>query len=176
MVNMDRECILVSERINEVTMMCPREHPIYEQVSSFGIALYVLGLLKGTDVMSFDDVDSTEAGNILKEYFLPIKEADLPLEYQITESKERYLLVIGNPQFPIHFAVLAGVNSERYFFSKLKYFGSGFDSLEELMSDFQGEDGGSYKDIHFYKMVMPRLKSNSSQPKIYIFKNDGSVV
>ena len=173
---MDREGLLVSERIDEVTMMCPREHPIYEQVSSFGIALYVLGFFKAADVMSFDDVDSTEAANILKEHFIPIKEGDLPSKYQITESKEKYLLVIGDPLFPIHFAVLAGANSERSFFSKLRYFGSGFDSLEELMSDFLGEEGVSYKDIHFYKMNTPGLKSTSSQPKIYIFKNDGSVV
>lgn len=173
---MDSEDLLVSERIKEVSMICPRENPIYEQVSSFGIALYVLGFFKAPDVMSFDDIDSTEAANILKEQFIPIKESDLPSGYQLTESKEKYLLVIGDPLFPIHFAVLAGVNGERSFFSKLRFFGSGFDSLEELMNDFLGEDGVSYKDIHFYKMNELGMKPHLSPPKIYIFKNDGSVV
>ena len=173
---MEREGILVSERIKEVSMICARENPIYEQVNSFSIALYVLGCFKVNDVMSVDDIDSVEAGNILKEHFTPIREVDLPSEYKIIESNERYLLVIGDPLFPIHFAVLTDINGKKSFFSKLRYFGSGFDSLEELISDFIGEDGVSYKDIHFYKRNMPKGKSSVTNPKIYIFKNDGSVI
>jgi hypothetical protein len=176
MVNMDHECLLVSERLDEVTMMCPRENPIYEHVSSFGIALYVLGFFNVADVMSFDDVDASEAANILKEHFIPIREADLPSKYHITESRERYLLVLGDKLLPIHFAVLVSAKSDRIFFSKLKYFGSGFDRLEELLNEFQEEGGITYKDIHFYKMIGPGLKTNLTQPKIYIIKRDGSVV
>jgi hypothetical protein len=173
---MDREGLIISERIKEVSMICARENPIYEQISSFGIALYVLGCFNVSDVMSFDDIDSVEAGNILKEYFNPIRDADLPSKYQITESKEKYLLVIGDPLFPIHFAVLTDVNSKRIFFSKLRHFGSGFDSLEELMNDFIGEDGIGYKDIHFYQRNIQERKPSSAEHKIYIFRNDGSVI
>ena len=175
-MSMDREGMLISERINEVSLICAREHPIYEQVSSYGIALYVLGCFNVPDVMSFEDIDSVEAGNILKDHFIPIMENDLPAKYQIVESKEKYLLVIGDPLFPIHFAVLTDINSKRLFFSKLRYFGSGFDSLDELMNEFIGEDGVDYKDIHFYKRKISSRTSSPCQPKIYIFKNDGSVV
>mgnify|MGYP001237772011 CR=1 FL=1 len=173
---MNREGILVSERIKEVLMICARENPIYEQVSSFGIALYVLGCFNVPDVMSIDDIDSVEAGNILKEHFTPIRELDLPSRYQITESEERYLLVIGDPVFPIHFAVLTEANGRMSFFSKLRYFGSGYDTLEELMNEFIGEDGVSNNDVHFYKRKKSNDGSSSAEPKIYIFKNDGSVI
>ena len=173
---MDREGILISERINEVSMICARENPIYEQVSSFSIALYVLGCFKVSDVMSVDDVDSVEAGQLLQEHFTPVLEGDLPDEYQITESKERFLLVIGDPLFPVHFAVLTGLNGNKSFFSKLRYFGSGYDSLEELMNEFTGEDGIGYKDVHFYKRNTAKGRPCPTQPRIYIFKNDGSVV
>jgi len=173
---MDRDGILVSERIKEVSMICSRENPIYEQVSSFSIALYVLGCFKVPDVMSVDDVDSVEAGNLLKEHFTPLMEAELPDKYQITESKDRYLLVIGDPLFPVHFAVLTGVNGNKSFFSKLRYFGSGYDSLEELINEFIGEDGIGYKDVHFYKRNKDKGRPSSTEPRIYIFKNDGSVI
>lgn len=174
---MDREGILVSERIKEVSMICARENPIYEQVSSYGIALYVLGCFKAPDVMSIDDIDSVEAGNLLKEHFSPVGETDLPSKYKITESDERYLMVIGDPLFPIHFAVLTDANGTRSYFSKLRYFGSGYDTLEELINEFSGEDGITYKDIHFYKRTGSDVKRHSTkEPRIYIFKNDGSVV
>jgi len=173
---MDREGLLISERIKEVSMICARENPIYEQVSSYGIALYVLGCFKVPDVMSIDDIDSVEAGNILKEHFTPIRESDLPSEYKITESNERYLLVIGDPLFPIHFAVLTNANVTRTYFSKLRYFGSGYDTLEELINEFSGEDGISDKDIHFFKRRKSDVKKPAKEPRIYICKNDGSIV
>jgi hypothetical protein len=173
---MEREGILISERIKEVSVICARENPIYEQVSSFGIALYVLGCFNAPDIMSIDDIDSVEAGNILNEHFIPIMEMNLPSKYHITESRDRYLLVIGDPNFPKHFAVLTDVNGKKSFFSKLRYFGSGFDSLEELMDEFIGEDGVSYKDIHFFKRNFSKDKQPMTQAKIYIFRNDGSVV
>jgi hypothetical protein len=175
-MNMDRESILISERIKEVSTICARENPIYEQVSNFSVALYVLGCFKVSDVMSVDDIDSVEAGNLLREHFDPVMEADLPEKYQITESKDRFLLVIGDPVFPIHFAVLTTANGNKSFFSKLRYFGSGYDSLEELMNEFIGEDGIGYKDVHFYKRTTHKVKSSSTEPRIYICRNDGSVV
>jgi hypothetical protein len=175
-INMDRDAILIKERINEVIMICARENPIYEQVSSYGIALYILGCFNVPDVMSIDDIDQVEAGNILKEHFIPIAENDLPSKYHISEFREKYLLVIGDPLFPKHFAVLTDINGKKSFFSKLRYFGSGFDSLEELMNEFIGEDGVTYKDVHFYKRNGPKDRHSLTQPKIYIYKNDGSVV
>ncbi len=173
---MDRDGILVSERIKEVSMICARENPIYEQVSSFSIALYVLGCFKAPDVMSVDDIDMVEAGNLLKEHFTPVMESDLPAEYSITESRDRYLMVIGDPLFPVHFAVLTSVNGRKSFFSKLRYFGSGYDTLEELMSDFIGEDGIGYKDIHFFKRNKHNGKTSGCEPRIYVYRNDGSVM
>ena len=173
---MDQEGLLISERIKEVTMMCDRENPIYEQISSFSIALYVLGFFHVEDMLSFDDLDQCEAAEILKENFTKISEEDLPSDYNITESREKYLLVIGDPLFPIHFAVLADTNSERPFFSKLRFFGSGFDSLEELTSAFIGQDGVGIEDIHYFKKNISEPMSCPSPPKIYIVRDDGSVV
>jgi hypothetical protein len=173
---MDREGILVSERIEEVSMICARENPIYEQVSSFGIALYVLGCFKVPDAMSFNDIDEVDAGIILKEHFIPIMEIDLPSKYNIAESRDKYLMVVGDPDFPKHFAVLTDINGRKTFFSKLRYFGSGFDSLEELMREFTGEDHIGYRDVHYYKRNTSRRGDHQIPPKIYIFKNDGSVV
>ena len=174
--SMDREGLLISERINEVTMMCDRENPIYEQISSFSIALYILGFFDVEDMLSFDDLDQCEAGEILKENFTQIPEEDLPSDYRITESREKYLLVIGDPLFPTHFAVLADTKSVRPFFSKLRFFGSGFDSLEELISGFVGQDGVTYDDIHYFRKNISAPVSRLSTPKIYIVKDDGRVV
>ena len=150
-VNMDHEGLLVSERIEEIMMMCARDNPIYEQISSFSIALYTLGLFDCADLMSFEDVDEHEAAVILFEHFTQIKPKELPPDYNITESREQYLLVVGDPLFPIHFAVLTDTRSPRPFFSKLPFFGSGFDSLEELNDEFVGVDGVSRNDIFYFK-------------------------
>lgn len=174
--SVDREGLLISERIKEVTMMCDRENPIYEQISSFSIALYILGFFDVEDMLSFDDLDQCEAGVILKENFTQVSKEDLPSDYRITESREKYLLVIGDPLFPIHFAVLADTKSERPFFSKLRFFGSGFDNLEELISGFVGVDGVSYDDIHYFKKKISAPIAHLSPPKIYIVKDDGRVV
>jgi hypothetical protein len=173
MASMDHEGLFVSERIKEVTMMCGREHSIYDQISSFGIALYVLGLFDADDIMSIDDIDSDEAAMILTEHFTRIKSEDLPLDYNITKSRDKYLVVIGDPLFPKHFAVLADTHDPKPYFSKLRYFGTGFDSLEELMSDFNGEDGLSYQDIHYFKKNQFTPKVLSFPSKIYIVKDDG---
>jgi hypothetical protein len=171
-VQMDYEGFFVSGRIEEVLMMCGREHFIYEQISNFGIALYVMGFFDAEDIMAMDDIEPDEAGIILSEYFTQIKEKDLPSTYNITKSKERYLLVIGNPLCPLHFAVLADMQSERPFFSKLRYFGSGFDSLKELCSDFLGEDGLGYDDIRYFKKNSTSTPKHPLSSKIYIVRND----
>ncbi len=170
---MDHEGLFVSERIKEVTMMCGREQSIYDQINSFGVALYVLGFFDADDVMSVEDIDPEEAAMILKEHFSPVRKEDLPSDYHITKSREKYLVVIGDPLSPKHFAVLVDPSAQKPFFSKLRYFGCGFDSMEELMRDFEGEDGLSYQDIHYFKknQFVPNVLLFPS--KIYIVKDDG---
>ena len=168
------EGLQLTERIEEIMMMCAREHPVYEQISSFSVALYTLGFFDCPDLMSFQDVDSHEAAALLSEQFMEIKAEALPLDYHITGSKEMYLLVIGDPQFPIHFAVLVDTRSDRPFFSKLPFFGSGFDSLPELIDEFAGIDGVTREDIHFFKKVQYREIPPDAKEKIYIVKrNEG---
>jgi len=173
-VQIDDQGIIVSDRIEEVMMMCGRSHFIYEQIGNFAIALYVLGFLDAEDIMAVNDIEAGEAAGLLTEHFTEIKEKDLPLNYSIEKSKERYLLVIGDPLFPLHFAVLADTQSQRPYFSKLRYFGSGFDSLQELMSDFLGEDGLGYKDIHYFKKKHFGSGSRALSANIYIVRDDGS--
>jgi hypothetical protein len=72
--------------------------------------------------------------------------------------------------------VLADTKSVRPFFSKLRFFGSGFDSLEELISGFVGQDGVTYDDIHYFRKNISAPVSRLSTPKIYIVKDDGRVV
>jgi hypothetical protein len=174
MATMNSEGFLVLDRINEVTMMCSREHPIYEQISSYSIALYVLGHFKCADLMSFEDIDADEAARILKEAFLPISKDQLPASYNICESNERYLLVLGDPAFPGHFAVLTDTRSPKPYFSKLKFFGSGFDSLKELEGEFLGKDGVGRDEIHYFKQVSAHPLANRELGRIYTFRNDGS--
>jgi hypothetical protein len=171
---MDSKGFLVLDRINEVTMMCAREHPIYEHISGFSIALYVLGQFKCADLMSFDDVDGAEAARLLKEEFMPIRKEQLPAVYNICESNERYLLVIGDPAFPEHFAVLTDTKSAKPYFSKLKFFGSGFDSLKELEEEFLGKDVVGNEDIFYFKKKPSRPLETADLGKIYTFKDDGS--
>ncbi|MBN1850149.1 MAG: hypothetical protein JW932_16370, partial [Deltaproteobacteria bacterium] len=146
---------------------------IYEQVSCFGIALYVIGHFDCADLMSFDDVDTVEAGCILNEYFTEITEEELPSEYNILESPDIYLLVFGDPVFPEHFAVLTDTRNEKPFFSKLRFFGSGFDSLEELKGEYLGRDGVGYDDLHYFKRKSPEALKVSSFGKIYTVNHDG---
>ncbi|RJR48527.1 MAG: hypothetical protein C4576_08215 [Desulfobacteraceae bacterium] len=172
---MNHDGPLALERIREVTTMCDREQPIYEQISGFTVALHVFGYFTCTDLLSADDVDHVAAGEILREEFVRIRREDIPLDYHIARSQDRYLLVIGDPLFPTHFAVLTDVKSPRPYFSKLPLFGSGFDSLEELKKEFIGIDGLTTDDIAYYKLKRP--EPNGKAPgKIYIFRADGTVV
>ncbi len=172
---MEHDGPLTLERISEVTKMCDREQPVYEQVSGFSIALYVFGYFACTDLLAADDVDHVAAGSILKEHFVQIRREDIPLDYNIATSLDRYLLVIGDPLFPTHFAVLTNTKSPQPYFSKLPFFGSGFDSLEELKREFIGIDGLTIDDIAYYKLK--RAEPNEKTPaKIYIFRADGTVM
>lgn len=170
---MDTDRIIIKERIDEIIKMCDREQPIYEQISNFSIALYVFGYFPGSDLLAADDVDNVEAGAVLKEYFEKVEKKDIPADYSITASSDRYLLVIGDPLFPTHFAVVADMGSERPYFSKLPFFGSGFDSLAELKSEFIGNDGLTGEDITYYKLKRSiGLKKQSA--KIYTLRDSGS--
>lgn len=168
---MDPEGLQTSERIEEIMMMCDREHPVYEQISSFSVALYALGFFDCPDLMSFEDVDAHEAAAILKEHFTEVRQAALPAHYRITESKDRYLLVVGDPLFPVHFAALVDTQSPRPLFSKLPFFGSGFDSLEELVGEFVGQDGVTAGDFHFFKKTWYGKIPPEAVGKIYIVQN-----
>ncbi len=130
--------------------MCAREQPIYEHISGFSIALYVLGHFQCADVMSFDDVEADEAAQILKHHYIRIDPGEMPADYDICTAQYHYLLVFGDPSFPEHFAVLVKAPGPKPFFSKLKFFGSGFDSLEELKSEFLGKDGVGPGDYAFF--------------------------
>ncbi|MDY6822732.1 MAG: hypothetical protein SWH68_02895 [Thermodesulfobacteriota bacterium] len=170
---MGQDQVLVSERINEITKMCDREQPVYEQISNFSIALYVLDFFACADLLSVEDVDHVAAGAILKEHFIEIKKEEIPSDYNIYTSDDRYLMVIGDPVFPTHFAVVADIRGEQPFFSKLPFFGSGFDSMAELKKEFTGIDGLSEKDIYFFKRKQEGgLKQKSA--KIYTLNNDGN--
>ena len=167
---MDQEGLKASERIDEIMMMCDREHPVYEQISSFSIALYALGFFDCPDLMSLTDLDAREAAAILQENFVEIRQAALPAHYRITESRDRYLLVVGDPLFPVHFAALVDGQSPRPFFSKLPFFGSGFDSLEELIGEFAGRDGLTPEDVRFFKRTWYGRIPPEAVGKIYIVK------
>jgi hypothetical protein len=151
MADMIHEGILAIERIEEVMTMCARENPIYEQISNFSIALYVLGHLRCPDLMLLDDIETTEAADILKEHFMQIHKEEWPSQYDMRESDERFLLVVGDPAFPEHFAAIVNSESDKPYFSKLKFFGSGFDSLEELKQEFVGKDGIGSNDFAVYR-------------------------
>jgi len=170
--DMSDEGLQVCERIKEVMMMCDREDPVYEQISSFSIALYTLGYFDCPDVMSFQDVDAQEAAAILSEHFTPVRSKDIPQDYHITQSDERYLLVIGDPLFPVHFAVLTDFRNEQPFFSKLPLFGSGFDSLAELKDEFSGYDGIQQYDVQYFIKNQDATQSSAIRKgRIYIVKD-----
>ena len=170
---MGQDNVLVSERINEITKMCDREQPVYEQISNFSIALYVLNFFACTDLLGVEDVDHVAAGVILKEHFTEIGKEELPSDYDIHTSEDRYLMVIGDPVFPTHFAVVTDMQSEQPFFSKLPFFGSGFDSLAELKKEFTGIDGIAENDIAYYRQKR-ESRGRQKSAKIYTLKNDGN--
>lgn len=164
--------ILVKERIEETLRMCEREHPVYEQISNFSIVLYVFGFFPFTDLMSVEDVDNVKAGEILKQHFEKISKKDILSDYNITSSPDRYLLVFGDPMFPTHFAAVTDMRSIRPYFSKLPFFGSGYDNLKELKSEFLGVDGLTADDITYYKWKRP-TKVKEKSTKIYTIRDDG---
>ncbi len=166
------EGLQILERMKEIMMMCAREDPVYEQISSFSVALYTLGYFDCPDLMSFQDVDAQEAAAILAENFTSVRPEELPEDYHITEFEEKYLLVIGDPLFPVHFGVLVDRRQERPFFSKLPLFGSGFDSLEELMEEFSGYDGICRYDAQYFKMKRGEAPSPTvHKGQIYIIRD-----
>ncbi len=171
MVKMDHEGILVSERMDEITSLCDRNHPIYEQVTSFSVALYTLGFFDSPDFMSLQDVSTTDAAEILDREFSEIRFNDIPVDYHIAGSKERYLLVIGAPEFPVHFAVVGDMRSSRPYFSKLPFFGAGYDSIDELKTEFAGYDGVTAEDFRFYRKNWYGQIPPDSMGKIYIVKD-----
>ncbi|MDI6796621.1 MAG: hypothetical protein QMD09_06745 [Desulfatibacillaceae bacterium] len=150
---LDMNSLLALERISEVEMMCARNNPIYGQISGFGIALYVLGCFDARNLLSVDDLDSSDAAAFLRENFVEVDKLDLPPGYEISRDAERYLMVLGDPVCPSHFAVIVDMESKRPFFSKLRYFGSGYDSLEELIDDHLDEGIRSYEDVHYFKLI-----------------------
>lgn len=152
---LDHDGILVKERIHEIMMLCDRNHPLYEQVSSFSVALYALGYFDCSDFMSFHDVLVFEAAEILREEYSPVDFDDIEKDYRISESREQYLLVIGDPLFPVHFAVLVNNAAVRPYFSKLPLFGAGYDSMEELAAEFCGKDGVGFEDFRYYRKTGP---------------------
>ncbi|MBU1171697.1 MAG: hypothetical protein KKD44_19260 [Proteobacteria bacterium] len=153
---MNRKRLGILERMEEIMSMCHRNHPVYEQFSSFSVVLYTLGITDGgpfdcPDFLSFGDVDQEGAARILYEHFTEISQDDIPLGYHITANAVTYLLVVGDPLYPRHFAVVANQQSQRPYFSKLPFFGAGFDTLAELKNEFLGIDGIGKEDFHFYK-------------------------
>lgn len=163
---------LIDERIREITMMCDRENPIYEQIGSFSIALYPIGFFDGDDLMSVPDLDFREAADVLSAYFEEVSLKDIPPDYHITASGDHYLMVIGDPMFPDHFALLVDNRSPRPFFSKLGFFGSGFDSLAELVEAFPCEDSARVPEIHYFRKIRFGELTPASKGRIYIVKND----
>jgi hypothetical protein len=169
---MENDGILAWERMDEITRMCDREQPVYEQISNFSIALYVFGYFSCSDLLSADDIDNVEAGSVLKEHFDRIELTDIPEDYHIAASSDRYLMVIGDPAFPTHFAVVTDMQSVRPYFSKLPFFGSGFDSLGELKNEFIGIDDLSDQDIVYYRLKRP-VSREKKTTKIYTITDDG---
>lgn len=168
--NISPEGLQACERIEEAMMMCARDNPVYEQISNFSIALYILGYFDCNDLMSVPDTDPAEAGQILRQDFIPVGAEDIAEDYKITEAADKYLLVAGDPLFPEHFAVLTDKTSTRAFFSKLPFFGSGFDSLEELKDEFSGTDGVKSDEFYYFRKKSEGAIPPEAKGKIYILK------
>ncbi|MFW5957573.1 MAG: hypothetical protein ACOCQ0_00285 [Desulfosalsimonas sp.] len=168
--NISPEGLQTCEHIEEVIMMCARDDPVYEQISSFSIALYILGYFDCNDLMSVPDTDTSEAGQILRQDFIPVGSENIPDDYKITEAGDKYLLVAGDPLFPEHFAVLTDRTSSRPFFSKLPFFGSGFDTLDELKDEFAGSDGVKEDDFHYFRKKPQGGIPPDSRGKIFILR------
>lgn len=171
MVKMDHEGFLVLERMKEIMGMCERMNPLYENISNFSVAFYVLGFFDSPDCMSFEDLSEDQAVDILNSEFSEINFDEIPEDYHIAKSKERYLLVIGDPLFPLHFAVVSDKCNSRPYFSKLPFLGAGYDSLDELFREFNGIDGLTANDFHFFQKKQLGKIPSLSMGKIYIVKD-----
>jgi hypothetical protein len=151
--DMMMESLLTIERIKEVEMMCARDEPMYEQISNFSVALYVLGCSDSQDLMSIHNFDDLDAADFLRTYFKEISKIELDASYNISRNRDKYLMVLGDPSFPKHFAVIVDMESKRPFFSKLRYFGAGYDSLEDLVNEYSDDGVDGYEDIHYFKLL-----------------------
>ncbi|WP_028313681.1 hypothetical protein [Desulfatibacillum aliphaticivorans] len=150
---LDIDSVLMMERMDEVENMSARENPIYDQISSFSVALYVLGCCEADDFLSMQDIDECYAAELLKINFVEINKTDITPGYKISNNREKYLMVLGDPVFPKHFAIIVNMEKERPFFSKLRYFGSGYDTLEELIHEYLDEGVTGYEDVHYFRLI-----------------------
>jgi hypothetical protein len=139
--------------MHEANSVCARYNPIYGEISNFSLALYVLGSIKAPDIMSAEDIDMATASAMLTENFQKIDESEIPPAYRATDSENRFLLVMGDPLYPAHFAALVDKNSNTPYFSKLPHFGSGLDSLEALQSELCTERAAGQYDTHYFRAI-----------------------
>lgn len=143
----------VRERLWEANMVCARQNPIHEQISHYGIPLYVLGTIDAPDILSVEEVDMWNASDYLKENFARIDLSEIPPDYSVSRSDDRYLLVLGDPDFPLQFAAVMDMGSDTPFFSKSRHMGSGFDGLKELISDVSVDTDLPTPDVQYYKAI-----------------------
>jgi len=162
---MKMESLRTMERIREVEIMCTRDEPLYERISSFGVALYVIGCADCDDLMSMEDVDDRDAADFLRSHCSKLSKIEMDGCFRISDSTEKYLMVLGDPNFPKHFAVIVDMRSKRPFFSKLRYFGAGFDNLEELLNEYSDSGVAGYEDVHYFRLEKNRPQTASMQPQ-----------
>lgn len=143
----------IQDRINEAQWVCNCDTPIHSQISEYGLSLYILGLLDTPDIVSVDDYDMGMASEILRDRFLEVDETDIPQDYSAAESPDKYLMVMGDPSFPTHFAAVVDKSDSKPFFSKLRYQGSSYNSLEDIQQSFSYERDFDNLDIHYFKAV-----------------------
>lgn len=141
------------ERLWEANMVCARQNPIHEQISPYSFPLYVLGTIDAPDILSVEEVDMWKASDYLKENFARIDVSEIPSDYSVSRSDDRYLLVLGDSDFPLHFAAVMDMRSDTPFFSKSRHMGSGFDGLKELISDVSVEADLPSPDVHYFKAI-----------------------
>lgn len=157
------ESLRTMERIREVEIMCTRDEPLYERISNFGVVLYVLGCADCDDLMSMEDIDDRDAADFLRSHCSKLSKIEMDGCYRVSDSAEKYFMVLGDPAFPKHFAVIVDMRSKRPFFSKLRYFGAGFDSLEELLNEYSDSGVAGYEDVHYFRLEKKRQHTASAQ-------------
>ncbi|MFP4667777.1 MAG: hypothetical protein ACLFMN_03180 [Desulfobacterales bacterium] len=166
--NISPEGLQTCEHIEEVIMMCARDDPVYEQISSFSIALYILGYFDCNDLMSVPDTDTSEAGQILRQDFIPVRSENIPDDYKITEAGDKYLLVAGDPLFPEHFAVLTDRTSSRPFFPNSRFSEADLTPLMNSKMSLQALTGVK-KTIFIISVKNPKAESRRIQGVKYSF-------